>query len=111
MRFAFLISPTLGLLAGAGMAEDAGRVTARLPSGLSDLVPAQSQAPVQSPRPKSDMPPLPAIECYCTDRTGGRVELGETICLMVDGRAYLARCEMSLNVPAWRDTGSDCVGA
>ena len=58
-----------------------------------------------------ELPGLPVIECFCTDRTGGRVELGQTICLMVDGRAYLARCEMSQNVPAWRDTGSDCVGA
>lgn len=51
------------------------------------------------------------IDCYCTDRSGSRVELGQTICLIVDGRAYLARCEMSLNVPAWRDIGEDCVGA
>ncbi len=58
-----------------------------------------------------DPPPLPVIECYCTDRSGTRVELGETICLAVDGRAFLARCEMSLNVPMWRDIGADCVGA
>jgi|GEM_PF-3870354 len=62
------------------------------------------------------MPALPAplssgIECFCTDRVGARVEFGQTICLMVDGRAYLARCEMSLNLPARRDTGTDCVGA
>ncbi|MCB1355101.1 MAG: hypothetical protein KDK53_00890 [Maritimibacter sp.] len=51
------------------------------------------------------------IDCYCTDRSGSRVELGQTICLIVDGRAFLARCEMSLNVPAWRDIGEACVGA
>ncbi len=56
-------------------------------------------------------PPLPVIECFCTDRAGQRVDLGQMICLIVDGRAYLARCEMSLNSPMWRDTGSDCVGA
>jgi len=60
---------------------------------------------------RGELPSLSAIDCYCTDRAGARVELGQTICLMVDGRAYLARCEMSLNVPAWRDTGSECVGA
>ncbi len=48
------------------------------------------------------------IDCYCTDRTGGRVELGQSICLYVDGRAFMARCEMSLNVPMWRDTGESC---
>lgn len=49
------------------------------------------------------------IDCYCTDSTGGRVELGETICLVVGGRAFLARCEMSLNVPMWRETGEGCL--
>ncbi|MCP5037382.1 MAG: hypothetical protein GY945_07250 [Rhodobacteraceae bacterium] len=48
------------------------------------------------------------IDCYCTDKTGGRVELGEVICLFVDGRAFMARCEMSLNNPMWRETGETC---
>jgi len=58
--------------------------------------------------------PLPAstrrreIACYCTDRHGERVELGRSICLTVDGRSYMARCGMSLNNPAWRDTGEGC---
>ena len=51
------------------------------------------------------------IDCYCTDTVGARVEVGQEICLFVDGRAYTARCEMSLNVPMWRDTGRACVGA
>ncbi len=54
------------------------------------------------------LPDGKVIDCYCTDKTGGRVELGETICLYVDGRAFMARCEMSLNVPIWRDTGESC---
>lgn len=49
------------------------------------------------------------IDCYCTDSTGGRVELEQEICLRVDGRAFIARCEMSLNNPMWRDTGRACV--
>ncbi len=48
------------------------------------------------------------IECYCTDKNGGRVELGQEICLFVDGRAFMARCEMSLNNPMWRETGDSC---
>lgn len=50
-------------------------------------------------------------DCYCTDKSGARVELGQTICLNVDGRAFMARCEMSLNVPMWRETGSNCLSS
>ncbi|MEM6897243.1 MAG: hypothetical protein AAF576_07660 [Pseudomonadota bacterium] len=48
-------------------------------------------------------------DCYCTDSTGARVELGETICLSVDGREFLAQCQMSLNNPMWREMQSGCV--
>ncbi|MEM7718177.1 MAG: hypothetical protein AAF222_03175 [Pseudomonadota bacterium] len=51
------------------------------------------------------------IDCYCTDTEGLRVELGETICLVVNGRAFMAQCDMSLNTPMWRDTGSGCVSS
>lgn len=51
------------------------------------------------------------IDCYCTDTSGARQELGEEICLYVDGRAFMARCEMSLNVPIWRDTGDLCLNS
>lgn len=51
------------------------------------------------------------IECYCTDTQGGRVELGEEICLVVNGRSFMALCEMALNVPIWRDTGGGCVSS
>jgi hypothetical protein len=47
-------------------------------------------------------------DCYCTDRTGARIELGETTCLTVDGRSYLARCEMMLNNPMWREISASC---
>jgi len=50
-----------------------------------------------------------AIDCYCTDSNGGRVELGQEICLYVDGRAFVALCDMSLNNPIWRDTGRGCL--
>ena len=49
------------------------------------------------------------VECYCTDTQGARIELGERICLKVDGRAFIAQCDMSLNVPIWRDTGVGCL--
>ncbi len=51
------------------------------------------------------------VECYCTDTHGLRVSLGETICLTVNGRSFMAQCDMSLNVPAWRDTGLGCLSS
>ncbi|MFW8592788.1 hypothetical protein [Cribrihabitans neustonicus] len=51
------------------------------------------------------------VDCYCTDKTGARVELGETRCLSVDGRQFLAQCQMSLNVPMWREVRDSCLSA
>jgi len=51
------------------------------------------------------------VDCYCTDSTGGRVELGEMICLNVDGRSFIARCEMSLNNPIWREVSTGCLSS
>ena len=50
-------------------------------------------------------------DCYCTDRTGTRIELGQTICMRVDGRSFTARCEMSLNNPMWREVGDGCLSS
>ncbi|WP_424929341.1 hypothetical protein [Amaricoccus tamworthensis] len=52
-----------------------------------------------------------AADCYCTDQTGSRVEMGAVICLHVDGRAFLARCEMSLNNPMWRELKTGCLSS
>lgn len=51
------------------------------------------------------------VECYCTDRSGARVELGQTICLQVDGRMFMAQCQMSLNVPMWREVEQGCLSS
>jgi len=51
------------------------------------------------------------IDCYCTDKQGARIELGETICLQVDGRMFMAQCQMSLNVPMWREVQEGCLSA
>ncbi|MCV6824619.1 hypothetical protein N9C89_08620 [Halocynthiibacter sp. SDUM655004] len=53
-------------------------------------------------------PPLPQISCYCTDTGGERVELGQSACLQVGQRMFTARCEMSLNVPIWREKSEGC---
>ncbi|MHA1190110.1 MAG: hypothetical protein ACTSSQ_06595 [Alphaproteobacteria bacterium] len=46
-------------------------------------------------------------DCFCTNR-GERVELGGFACLKVDGKEFLARCEMSLNNPSWRQKSDGC---
>ncbi len=51
------------------------------------------------------------IDCYCTDRQGERVELGEMTCLQVDGRMFMAQCQMSLNVPMWREITEGCLSS
>ncbi|WP_370401625.1 hypothetical protein [Sulfitobacter sp. JB4-11] len=51
------------------------------------------------------------IDCYCTDKNHNRIELGETICLQVDGRMFMAQCQMSLNVPMWREVQEGCLSS
>ena len=51
------------------------------------------------------------IDCYCTDRDRNRIELGETICMQVDGRMFMAQCQMSLNVPMWREVQEGCLSS
>ncbi|THH39192.1 hypothetical protein E4Z66_02375 [Aliishimia ponticola] len=51
------------------------------------------------------------VDCYCTDSSGSRIELGETICLQVDGRMFMAQCQMSLNVPMWREVSKGCLSS
>jgi len=58
--------------------------------------------------PARSEPQKAAVECYCTDRNGGRVELGQSICILVDGRMFMAQCQMSLNVPMWREISDGC---
>jgi hypothetical protein len=51
------------------------------------------------------------IDCYCTDKTGSRIELGQTICMEVGGRLFMAQCQMSLNVPMWREMQEGCLSS
>ena len=51
------------------------------------------------------------VDCYCTDSNGARVELGQHRCMNVNGRLFMARCEMSLNVPMWREQTGGCVAS
>ncbi|WP_299626574.1 hypothetical protein [uncultured Tateyamaria sp.] len=51
------------------------------------------------------------VECYCTDKSGARVELGQTVCLNVGGRMFMAQCQMSLNSPMWREVEQGCLSS
>ena len=68
------------------------------------LLPTPAIADVTSPSGKT-------VDCYCTDKGGARIELGETICLQVDGRMFMAQCQMSLNNPMWREVGEGCLSS
>lgn len=68
------------------------------------LAPIAANADVLTPQGRT-------IDCYCTDTAGARIELGETICLQVDGRMFMAQCQMSLNVPMWRETQEGCLSS
>ena len=71
---------------------------------LSALMASPAVADVTSPSGKT-------VECYCTDKQRNRVELGETVCLQVDGRMFMAQCQMSLNVPMWREVQEGCLNS
>ena len=68
---------------------------------------------VSTPSNAQTYQPLPAkegheyAETYCSNR-GHHVEMGGLSCLRVDGRVFLARCEMSLNSPVWRMVQNNC---
>jgi len=68
------------------------------------LMSLPAMADVTSPSGKT-------VDCYCTDRSGGRIELGQTICMQVDGRMFMAQCQMSLNVPMWRELQEGCLSS
>jgi len=58
-------------------------------------------------------PPKPGYsypDCFCTDTDGKRVEMGQTACLQVGAKQITARCDMSLNNPAWRQESEGCPG-
>ncbi|MEP5730345.1 MAG: hypothetical protein ABJL67_13365 [Sulfitobacter sp.] len=57
-------------------------------------------------RPKVSPP-----DCYCTDASGDRKELGEFVCLTISGRSFLAQCKMAQNNPIWREVSNECLSS
>ncbi|WEZ83734.1 hypothetical protein P6U16_02715 [Rhizobium sp. 32-5/1] len=50
----------------------------------------------------------PDANCTCRNRDGSKHEIGETVCIRAGDTAYLARCEMDLNVTTWRRLQDGC---
>jgi hypothetical protein len=67
-------------------------------------LPINASTDVTSPSGKT-------VDCYCTDKGGSRIELGQVTCIQVDGRMYMAQCQMSLNVPMWREVAPGCLSS
>ncbi len=72
-----------------------------LPS-LAEETPRHAYTP-PAPKPGHSYP-----ECYCTDSTGQRVEVGELACLQIGSRQVLSRCEKARNLVIWRHQATGC---
>ena len=60
------------------------------------------------PFPTVTLAAPPDADCTCRTRDGSRRELGQTICIRIGETAYLARCEMDLNVTTWKKLKDGC---
>jgi len=65
--------------------------------------PLQAQQ-FERPEPKAG---LSYPDYYCTNQ-GVRVDVEDFSCLTVDGKSFVAKCDISLNNPIWRATGESC---
>lgn len=79
---------------------------AAAPAAAQHVPPAN---PNYTPAPPKEGYSYP--DCYCTDSTGQRVEVGQLACLRIGGREVLALCDWSVNVTTWRHReGEGCPG-
>jgi hypothetical protein len=56
----------------------------------------------------ANAPALAGQDCYCKNRDGKLHTVGEVACVTVDGKSYLAQCEMNLNVTSWSKLQDGC---
>jgi hypothetical protein len=62
----------------------------------------------EPPQPFPTTSPHPHFHCTCRQRDGSHFELGQITCIRVDGKAYLARCEMFQNLTTWQKIQDGC---
>lgn len=92
-----------------------GMIIAVLTLGFATVPSAHADQPKFTPASKLSqyVPPKPKDgfrypDCFCTDSTGKRIELGQTTCLQIGSQTFTARCAMSLNNPTWRRVSEGC---
>lgn len=92
-----------------------GMIIAVLAVGLVSVQGAYADEPKFTPASKLGQysPPKPKDgfrypDCFCTDSTGKRIEMGQTTCLQIGSQTFTARCAMSLNTPTWRRVADGC---
>ncbi|KEA07101.1 hypothetical protein CN09_09035 [Rhizobium rhizogenes] len=56
----------------------------------------------------ASVPALAGQDCYCKNSDGKQHAIGEIACMTVDGKSYLAQCEMNLNVTSWSKLQEGC---
>lgn len=67
--------------------------------------PVQQNSQYVPPKPKDG---FRYPDCFCTDSTGKRIEIGQTTCLQIGSQTFTAQCGMSLNNPTWRRISDGC---
>lgn len=82
---------------GMAMADDASQPQPRQIS--NEFIP---------PKPKDG---FRYPDCFCTDSTGSRVDVGRVACLTIGSRSFTARCAKSLNNTIWRKMSEGCPSA
>lgn len=78
---------------------------------LALFLPGFASAGSMPSRTPGTYTPMEGVEYYCTDADGARVELGQVICIRASCLTWLARCDMSLNIPMWRKVQDGCPAA
>ncbi|MDL2410841.1 hypothetical protein PY650_35995 [Rhizobium calliandrae] len=53
-------------------------------------------------------PAMAGQNCYCKSKDGTLHPIGAVACMTVDGKSYLARCQMNLNVTSWSKLQEGC---
>ncbi len=99
-----MLSPDVGANLAQSLAYGTLIPMRKVLTAIAVTLPFIAQADVTSPSGKT-------VDCFCTDKSGARVELGEMICLQVDGRMFMAQCQMSLNNPMWREVAPACLSS
>ena len=88
--------PLLSVLTGLALAAGLAGAASAEPRVADRYIP---------PKPKEG---YSYPDCYCTDSSGQRVEVGELACLRIGSREGTSRCEKARNLVIWRHEEEGC---